>query len=309
MGWISPAFAPMGLRLARALRATDGNIAAGQRARFARCGRVAPSSTHAPQVARGFAAVSDVSGLQLRGKSISGAHVDEGGVATPHDLGSRRRAAGSVDVSAELGDQTRGECQGVGCGRRRCSANALRTWISSSEITSGGRSGSTRGCARMRRSVRSRCGRRMFSGVAAPSSGRSANRQWPLTSARSPFAAAGSEAVGAAPLSAATRTSRALSRASPSGAPPNSFAAQTPASSPSQGASGGAGDGSAPTPSRCRQSAASGQTYTRLRPATAALPRSCRPRPAVSPSSRQLAARRLVPECVPSTNVSTRHGA
>ena len=90
----------------------------------------------------------------------------------------------------------------------------------------------------MRCSVRARWGARMCSTVTSPPAGWSMSRQCPLTTARAPFAAPVMARIGHCAMWCALSTRRALRRASPKGAPPNSFAAQAPASSPSPGASG-----------------------------------------------------------------------
>ena len=109
--------------------------------------------------------------------------------------------------------------------------------------------------------------------------------------------------IGDCGICCALWTRRALRRASPSGAPPNSWSAQDPASSPSPAASGampGAG-----TARRARHAGSNAYTYTALRVSGAACVRSWRPRPQVSPTRTQFAARTLAPVCsASSTNVS-----
>ena len=113
--------------------------------------------------------------------------------------------------------------------------------------------------------------------------------------------------IGDSAICCALRTRRALSRASPSRAPPNSWPAQDSASSPSPTASGATPGTGAWRISRHPGSNA--YIYTALRVSVAACVRSWRPRPLVSPTRTQFAARTLAPLCsVSSTNVSSSQG-
>ncbi len=100
---------------------------------------------------------------------------------------------------------------------------------------------------------------------------------------------------------------RRLSRRSPSGAPPNSFAVQLPRSRPSAGPKASAGAGA--TPKTARQSLRSGRIHTALTDRRSCPGRANRPRPMVSPTRSQPAAAYTVPAWVSgSTKVSTRRG-
>ena len=113
--------------------------------------------------------------------------------------------------------------------------------------------------------------------------------------------------IGDSAICCALCTSRALRRASPKRAPPNSWSAQTAASRPSPTASGATtGAGAA---RRVRHAGSKAYIYTALRVSGAACRRSWRPRPQVSPTRTQFAARTLAPVCsVWSTNVSSSQG-
>ena len=108
--------------------------------------------------------------------------------------------------------------------------------------------------------------------------------------------------IGDSAICCALCTSRALRRASPKRAPPNSWSAQTAASRPSPTASGaktGAG-----TARRVCHAGSNAYIYTALRVSGAACVRSWRPRPQVSPTRTQFAARTLAPVCSVSSRTS-----
>ena len=143
----------------------------------------------------------------------------------------------------------------------------------------------------IRRSVWCRCG--MFSTVTASPSGSDGSEPCLI-----PFAAHVNACIGASAWYRAHR--RALRRASPSDAPPNSCSAHRSRPAPT---SNGARRGSGTRRCSCHPASSS---YTAFGVSVAACARSCRPRPAVSRC--QPAARKLIPVCQ-SSSVSSRHGA